>query len=94
MKIVFYFGLIVMALFISVMVGVFLIKKTRSLWAAFFMSYLLCFIILGSGSIWWFMTETDGISQGIGVLIYGIALAGIGIINLLFCFHYYRRLQA
>ena len=41
-------------------------------------------IVLGSGSIWWFLTETDGVSQGTGVLIYLGSFAGITLINLIF----------
>lgn len=39
-------------------------------------------VILGFAIVWWFLTETDGISQGLGVIYYCIAMALITLVNL------------
>ncbi|RTR29604.1 hypothetical protein EKG37_15025 [Robertmurraya yapensis] len=83
MKLVIYFGLMIISLFVSIFFGRFLLRKTKKLWIAFIISFLLTVFILGLGSIWWILTETDGISQGLGGLYYCIAMGGIGIIDLI-----------
>ncbi|WP_449621482.1 hypothetical protein [Robertmurraya sp. Marseille-Q9965] len=82
MKLVIYFGLMVISLLVSILLGQFLLRKTKKLWIAFILSFLLNVVILGLGSVWWILTETDGISQGLGGLYYCIAMGGIGIIDL------------
>jgi hypothetical protein len=41
------------------------------------------FMILGLGSIWWFLTETDGLSQGIGIMFYFGSMVVLSIINMI-----------
>lgn len=83
MKLVIYFGLIIISLIVSVFFGQFQIKRVNKFGVALLTAFLSNIVILGSGSIWWFLTETDGISQGLGVLYYCIALGVIGIIDLI-----------
>lgn len=83
MKLVIYFALMIVSLIVSVFLGHFQIKRTNKFWLPFLTAFLSNIVILGSGSIWWFLTETDGISQGLGVLYYCIAMGVIGIIDLI-----------
>jgi hypothetical protein len=83
MKLVIYFGLMIVSLIVSVYSGHFQMKRTNKFWLSFLTAYLSIILILGLGSIWWFLTETDGISQGLGVLYYCISAGVIGIINLI-----------
>ncbi|WP_349408532.1 hypothetical protein [Pseudalkalibacillus sp. SCS-8] len=82
MKLVIFFGLMIVSLLVSVIWGQLQLRKTNKFWTSFITAFLLNVVILGLGSIWWFVTETDGISQGLGVLYYSIAIGVIGIINL------------
>ncbi|MEH6957815.1 hypothetical protein, partial [Neobacillus drentensis] len=54
--------------------------------AAIIKALLVNIVILGLGSIWWFLTETDGISQGIGVMIYLGSIVGISLIDMVFLY--------
>ncbi len=83
MKLVIYFGLIIVSLITSVLLGRVQMKRSNKFWLAFLTAFLLNVAILGLGSIWWFLTETDGISQGLGVLIYCISMGVIGIVDLI-----------
>ncbi|HJV17676.1 MAG TPA: hypothetical protein VJ546_09905, partial [Bacillales bacterium] len=49
------------------------------------------FMILGFGSLWWFLTETDGLSQGIGVLIYFSSMIAISIMNIISIYIFTRK---
>ena len=83
MKLVIYFGLMIVTLIVSVFSGHFLMKRTNKFWLSLLTAFLLNILILGKGSIWWFKTETDGLSQGFGVLYYCIAMGVIGIVDLI-----------
>lgn len=83
MKLVIYFGLMVVSLIVSVFFGRFQLKKSKKFWISFLVAFVLNVVILSIGSIWWFVTETDGISQGLGILYYCIAMGVIGIIDLI-----------
>lgn len=82
MKLAIYFGLVIFSLIVSVFLGHFQMKRTKKFWLSFLIAFITSIVILGLGSIWWFLTETDGISQGLGVLYYCIAMGINGIINL------------
>ncbi|WP_010095347.1 hypothetical protein [Ornithinibacillus scapharcae] len=84
MKIVFFFGLMVMAFFISIYLARFLVRKTYKIQIALIIILIVNIIILGLGSLWWLVTETDGISQGIGIIMYGFAFVVINLISLFF----------
>jgi hypothetical protein len=81
-KLVLFFCLIGISLFISVF-GYFYVKAKFSMISQqFSISLLIPALILASSSVWWFFTETDGISQMMGVLINGGGILVIGIINI------------
>jgi peptidoglycan/LPS O-acetylase OafA/YrhL len=82
-KLVIYFGLMFVSLVVSVLLGYFQMKRTNKVWLSFLLALLSNIVILGIASIWWFFTETDGISQGLGVLYYCIVTGVIGIIDLI-----------
>lgn len=83
MKLVIFFGLMIVSLLISLLLGLILLKKYNNIRKPLLLSILTNIVILGIGSVWWFLTETDGISQGLGVLYYCIAMAVIAVINLI-----------
>lgn len=82
MKLAIYFGLVIFSLIVSVFFGHFQMKRTNKFWLSFLIAFITSIVILGLGSIWWFLTEIDGISQGLGVLYYCIVIGINGIINL------------
>ncbi|WP_047986428.1 hypothetical protein [Ornithinibacillus californiensis] len=83
MKVVIYFGLIIISFVFSIYVGSVYFRKNNTIFLAFVIAYLPTVLILGLGSIWWFLTETDGISQGLGVTIFVIAAGVIGVVDLI-----------
>ncbi|WP_342431593.1 hypothetical protein [Neobacillus sp. FSL H8-0543] len=83
MKLVLFFGFIGLSLLITVF-GYFSLKKTKKMGQLLLISFVIPGLILGGSSIWWFFTETDGISQMVGLFINGGALLVIGIINIVF----------
>jgi hypothetical protein len=83
MKLVIYFGLMIVSLIVSLFSGHVQMKRTNRFWLSFLTAFISNILILGLGSIWWFLTETDGISQGLGVLYYCIAMGVIGIVDLI-----------
>lgn len=82
MKLVLYFGLMVISFVLSLSLGQILLKSLNSLWKSFLLSTLLNVLLLGASSVWWVLTEVDGISQGFGVIYYCFAMMVISIINL------------
>jgi hypothetical protein len=82
-KLILFFGLIGLSLFISVF-GYFFVKKKISMSQLITISFFIPSLVLAGSSFWWFFTETDGISQMMGVLINGGAFLVIGIGNLVF----------
>uniref|UniRef100_A0A1S2L4B8 Uncharacterized protein n=2 Tax=Anaerobacillus isosaccharinicus TaxID=1532552 RepID=A0A1S2L4B8_9BACI len=83
MKLFIYFGLMIISLAVSLIIGRLQMKRTEKFWIPFLSGFLLNIAILGIGSIWWFLTETDGISRGLGVLYYCIAMGVIGVVVLI-----------
>lgn len=83
MKLAIYFGLMIFALGVSLFLGHFLMKKNNKILVSFLIAFLSNVVILGLGSVWWFFTETDGLSQGLGVIYYCIAIGVISIIDLI-----------
>jgi hypothetical protein len=83
MKLVIFFGVMGISLVLSLLLGRYLLKRYNNLWKPLLISVLTNIVILGLGSVWWFLTETDGISQGLGVLYYCIAMVAIAVINLI-----------
>jgi hypothetical protein len=87
MKLIIFFGLIVFSLLFSlILVRKDLKNKKKPVSAAVIKAILVNMVILGIGSIWWFLTETDGISQGIGVMIYLGSIVGISLIDMVFIY--------
>lgn len=82
MKLILYIGLMVLAYIASLRLGQYMLKKDH-LGKSILFSVLLNSVILGSGCMWWFLTETDGISQMLGVIYYGVALIVISVINVM-----------
>ncbi|SHG82672.1 hypothetical protein [Ornithinibacillus halophilus] len=72
---------IVLSLTVSLFLGLLMLRKTDELKGAFLTAVIANFITLSLAGIWWFRTETDGISQVLGVLYYGLAVVIISIIN-------------
>jgi hypothetical protein len=86
MKLIIFFGLIVFSLFVSLILGRKDLKNKKNPVTAIIVAILVNIVILGLGSLWWFLTETDGISQGIGVMIYLGSIAGISLIEMVFIY--------
>lgn len=82
MKLIIFFGLILITLVVSLIFGRHDLKNNNNPTKAIVKAILINVFLLGLGSIWWFLTETDGISQGIGVLIYLGSIVGISLINI------------
>jgi hypothetical protein len=83
MKLVIFFGLMIISLVISLLLGQFLLKRYNNLLEPLLLTVLTNIVILGLGSVWWFLTETDGLSQVLGVLYYCITMVIIAVINLI-----------
>jgi hypothetical protein len=84
MKLIMYFSLMLVSLIVTILFGRNQLKKSNNrLWRAFIKSFVLTVTILGLGSVCWFFTETDGISQGLGVLYYVVAIGVISVINII-----------
>lgn len=81
MKLALFFALMFFSLFTSLLIGRFSLRGSSSLWKSFLYAVLTNIFIVGLASVWWFLTETDGLSQGLGVLYYCLALVVISIIN-------------
>lgn len=86
MKLIIFFGLIVLSLFVSLIFSRNDLKNNNKPVTAFIKALLINITILGSGCIWWFLTETDGISQGIGVMIYLGSILGLSLIDMIFIY--------
>ena len=86
MKLIIFFGLIVFSLLGSLILSKKDLKYRKKPVVAITIALLVNIVILGLGSIWWFLTETDGISQGIGVMIYLGSIAGISLIDMFFIY--------
>lgn len=86
MKLIIFFGIIIFSLLGSLIFGRNDLKKNKNPVTAIIKALLINIIILGVGSIWWFLTETDGISQGIGVMIYLGSIVGISLIDMVFIY--------
>jgi hypothetical protein len=86
MKLIIFFGLIVFSLLSSLKFGRNDLKNNKKPVLAIIKALLINIVILGLGSIWWFLTETDGISQGIGVMIYLGSIVGISLIDMVFIY--------
>jgi hypothetical protein len=82
MKLIVYFSLMLVSLIATILFGRDQLRKS-SLWRAFVKSFALTVTILGLGSVWWFFTETDGISQGLGALYNVVAIGVISLINII-----------
>ncbi|MGK0466228.1 hypothetical protein [Clostridium sp.] len=80
MKLFVFWGLIVVSIYGSLTLGLNDIKNNKKPMNAIIKAILVNVIILGIGSVWWILTESDGISQGIGVMIY---LGSIVVISLI-----------
>jgi drug/metabolite transporter (DMT)-like permease len=83
MKLVAFLGLIGLSLIGSLILGKRDLNKHKKTVTAIVKAILLNVIILGLGSIWWYQTESDGISQGIGILIYISSMIAISLIDVI-----------
>lgn len=81
MKLVVFWGLIFLSLFSSLALGWNNLKNDKKPMKAIIKAIIVNIIILGIGSIWWLLTESDGISQGIGIMIYLGSIVGISLID-------------
>jgi len=86
MKLIIFFGLIVFSLLGSLILSKKDLKYRKKPVVAITKALLVNIVILGLGSIWWFLTETDGISQGMRVMIYLGSIAGIYLIDMVFIY--------
>jgi hypothetical protein len=82
LKLIVFFGLIVLTLLSSLIFGRINLKNYKKQLTATIKAIMINLIILGLGSIWWFLTETDGISAGIGVMIYLGSMMVISLIDI------------
>ncbi len=81
MKLILFCGLILLALITSIIFSLNNYRNSKRAIKSIIKALLINLIILGIGSIWWVITESDGISQGIGVTIYLGSIIGISLIN-------------
>ncbi|WP_059170487.1 hypothetical protein [Bacillus sp. FJAT-27445] len=86
MKLFLFFGLIMISLSASLLISRKELKNNKHPVKAAFKAIIINIMILGTGSIWWFLTETDGISQGIGVMIYLGSAVVIALITMAFTY--------
>ncbi|MDR7240843.1 hypothetical protein [Neobacillus drentensis] len=86
MKLIIFFGLIFFSLLVSLILGRKDLKDKKKPVTAIIKALLVNIVVLGLGSLWWFLTETDGISQGIGVMIYLGSIIGISLIDMVFIY--------
>lgn len=93
MKLIIFLGLIVVSFCASLVYGINDLKYTMTPLSAIFKTLIINITILGSGSIWWFVSETDGISQGIGVMIYLGSIVAIVLIMTVIIFVYNKKLD-
>ncbi|MFS0865425.1 hypothetical protein [Fredinandcohnia sp. 179-A 10B2 NHS] len=84
MKLVVFFGIIILTLFLSLLVGRYSLRTNQKVLIALLKALLLNIIVLGLSTIWWFATELDGISQGIGAMINIGAAVTISLLDLIF----------
>jgi hypothetical protein len=82
-KVLLFFSMMLVSLIISFLVGNKWYKRKKEIWQAAIFSFFINFLILGSSSIWWFQTETDGFSQYFGVMFNCIALGVITALNVI-----------
>ena len=71
--------------------GIFKIKKTKNIKRTLIHTTLLNIILFILASVWWFLYESDGISQVIGVAIYGGSFIIIGTIYTIVLFMIKKR---
>ncbi|WP_316568906.1 hypothetical protein [Neobacillus sp. YIM B06451] len=91
MKLIIFFGLIAISLSSSLLLSRNELKNKKPPLTAAFKAIIINITILGTGSIWWFLTETDGISQGIGVMIYAGSAIAIALITIVFTYFFWHR---
>lgn len=84
MKLVIFFGIIILTLLFSLLVGRYSLQKDQKVLVALLKALLLNIVVLGLSTLWWFATEIDGISQGIGAMINLGAAVIICLLDLLF----------
>ncbi|HWO78272.1 MAG TPA: hypothetical protein VNM69_20600 [Bacillus sp. (in: firmicutes)] len=80
-RVLLYFSLMILSLIGSLFLAIFLFNKSYKLWSSFFAATIVNILILALSSYWWFATETDGISAGLGLLYNRIAIAVIAVIT-------------
>jgi hypothetical protein len=81
MKLIVFWGLILLSLFASLVLGWNNLMNYEKPMKAIIKAITVNIIILGIGIIWWILTESDGISQGIGVMTYLGSIIGILLID-------------
>lgn len=85
MKLILFFAIIVFSLIISIIFTKNDLNKDKSK-SIVIKLIIVNGIILGISSLWWFLTETDGISQGVGVIINLVSFTSILIINIIYLY--------
>lgn len=81
-RVILFFVPILISLIATLSYSVFLTKRAAEL--SIFKTIILNSVILLIVSIWWFYSESDGLSQLFGIMYYGIAFVVISIINTIF----------
>ena len=85
MKLILFFAIIVFSLIISIIFTKNDLNKDK--YKSIVIKLIIVNgIILGISSLWWFLTETDGISQGVGVIINLVSFTSILIINIIYLY--------
>ncbi|NHM32536.1 hypothetical protein [Neobacillus terrae] len=82
MKLFVFFGLIGLSLFVVILFSLKGKKNSRKKGTIFVKMVILNLLVFGLGSFWWFVSETNGISQVVGVFIYLGSFLVVTIINL------------
>lgn len=78
-EMIFFFIPIVISFITTLSYDVILAKKVAD--STIFKTIILNFVILFSASVWWFFSQSDGLSQMFGIMYYGMAFLVISIIN-------------
>ncbi|GAA0337833.1 hypothetical protein GCM10008967_30120 [Bacillus carboniphilus] len=80
-RMIMFFGLMIISLILSIGTALWVIIKTHNFWQSTIIGTVITITILGCASYWWFETDTDGISAGLGVIYYLIAMGVTILLN-------------
>lgn len=81
MEVLLFYSSILMVLIITIGFGIFRFKHSKNIINSFLQSTILSLLLFIVLSWWWKASQTDGLSEGLGIMYYSIAFGGIIFIN-------------